>query len=100
LLIKNINPLFQRVRNSKKIYDTFFITGYSFESMAPTIEYCFPLESKHFEAILMLVYSDSCLKPSEGGPLGTKSPRLSNKRPGRLEIKDRFVMLLCKNANG
>ena len=32
--MKNMtNTLFQRIKNSNKIYDEFFVTGYSFDSM-------------------------------------------------------------------
>lgn len=30
--MKNTNPIFQRIKNSKKIYDTFFVTGFSFDN--------------------------------------------------------------------
>lgn len=48
-MVKNItNTLFQRVKNSNKLFDTFFVTGFWFENMSPTIDYCYPTISKHF----------------------------------------------------
>lgn len=57
------STLFHKVKNSKKIYDNFFVTGYSFEQNAPTIDYCYPSTSKHFEAILSLIYTDNTIRP-------------------------------------
>ena len=92
---KNLtNTIFQRVlRNSNKIFDGFFVTGYNFGSQCPVIDYAFPSMSKHIPAILSLIYTENSLRPLDNTP-SSKSPR--NFRPGKLSIKDSFVMIICK----
>lgn len=92
------NTLFHRVKNFNKIFDTFFVTGFGFDVQAPKVDYCYPAASKHFPAILSLIYTENSLKPMENS-IG-RSPKVAGFKPGKLTIKDSFVMILCKGENG
>ena len=86
--------LFHKTKSSKKIFETFFVTGYS-PSLTPEVSYYFPETSIHFEALLSLIYNENSLKIYENLVNAAKSPKFTQKL-GKFIIRDTFVIPLRK----